>query len=360
MPGVYDIGNNSLQMQPYVDIEGSGENVTTISGTPTFTSGWPPNVGVLMGANNAELRFLTVRNIGTLGNEAIVNISSFPSLLNVTTEASVGILNCGISNHPGTAPVMTNVMAIASGGDNSVAVSNWGGNLNQSSPKITNLIASATGGDYQYCRNENFSSAPIMSNVSVISAGNGTNWGMYNSGSEISVKNSKVSASGGTNAYGIVNSVALSGSYFENVIVSASSATNNYMLHNSMASPNAGFFTIFKDLSVTASGGTNTYGIYNRYSFYQIINTTISGMNGSGSNYGIYNDPNDNIMPSSFVIAIDGSSIAGGTNSINNNLLNHLKIGSSKLIGAVNAVGTYNCINDYDGTTYTALNNTCQ
>lgn len=132
MPGVYDIGNNSLQMQPYVDIEGSGENVTTISGTPTFTSGWPPNVGVLMGANNAELRFLTVRNIGTLGNVAIVNISSFPSLLNVTTEASAGILNCGISNHPGTAPVMTNVMAIASGGDNSVAVSNWGGNLNQS------------------------------------------------------------------------------------------------------------------------------------------------------------------------------------------------------------------------------------
>ena len=32
MPGVYNIGSNSVQMKPYVDIEGSGENVTKITG----------------------------------------------------------------------------------------------------------------------------------------------------------------------------------------------------------------------------------------------------------------------------------------------------------------------------------------
>ena len=32
-PGIYDIGSKSLQMKPYLDIEGSGELVTTITGT---------------------------------------------------------------------------------------------------------------------------------------------------------------------------------------------------------------------------------------------------------------------------------------------------------------------------------------
>ena len=32
MPGVYDVGTNSITMQPYIDIEGSGENSTVIQG----------------------------------------------------------------------------------------------------------------------------------------------------------------------------------------------------------------------------------------------------------------------------------------------------------------------------------------
>lgn len=59
MPGVYDVGVNSLQMASYVDIEGSGENVTKITGNVTS---W--NSGVVRGSSDAEIRFLTVENKG--------------------------------------------------------------------------------------------------------------------------------------------------------------------------------------------------------------------------------------------------------------------------------------------------------
>lgn len=64
MPGVYDIGANSVQMKPYVDIEGSGELTTKITGTVSSTIP-PPTAGVVNGSDDAEIRFLTVENTGT-------------------------------------------------------------------------------------------------------------------------------------------------------------------------------------------------------------------------------------------------------------------------------------------------------
>ena len=53
-PGIYDLQAGSLQMRPWVDIEGSGINVTTIRSSQT----------TIRGASNAELRMLTVEAIG--------------------------------------------------------------------------------------------------------------------------------------------------------------------------------------------------------------------------------------------------------------------------------------------------------
>ena len=53
-PGIYDLQSGSLQMRSWVDIEGSGVNVTTIRSSQT----------TIVGASNAELRMLTVEAIG--------------------------------------------------------------------------------------------------------------------------------------------------------------------------------------------------------------------------------------------------------------------------------------------------------
>ena len=57
-PGVYDLITDTLQMKSYVDIEGSGENVTilTAAGTPVPQDFlWPKST--LSGADNSEAAF---------------------------------------------------------------------------------------------------------------------------------------------------------------------------------------------------------------------------------------------------------------------------------------------------------------
>ena len=56
-PGVYI---EQVTMKPYVDIEGAGELTTVVS----YGGSYAPFTGTLVGADNAELRFLTVKNTG--------------------------------------------------------------------------------------------------------------------------------------------------------------------------------------------------------------------------------------------------------------------------------------------------------
>jgi hypothetical protein len=102
MPGVYEIGSNSVNMHSYVDIEGSGENVTKITGN--ITSNGSDGLGVVRGASNSELRSLTVENANATGvfayAVAIFNSGTSAQITNVTARSqstgtgfSFGILN---------------------------------------------------------------------------------------------------------------------------------------------------------------------------------------------------------------------------------------------------------------------------
>ena len=53
-PGIYDLGPSTLQMKSFVDVEGSGQNITTIKADNT----------VIETENNTEIRQLTVANLG--------------------------------------------------------------------------------------------------------------------------------------------------------------------------------------------------------------------------------------------------------------------------------------------------------
>jgi hypothetical protein len=201
-PGIYDIGANSLHMKEYVDIEGSGEKTTVVTGHIDSDLS-----GVVRGANHAEIRFLTVQNTGG-GTYAIAiyNLSISPKITNVTASASGGTLNnWAVFNYQCSA-TMTNVRASASGGTN-----NWGV-LNSSDPSnahstMTNVTASASGGTGNFGVYNQFSS-PTMMNVTASAAGvdsaNDT-MGVYNYQSSPTMTNVIVSASGGTIPYGVYN-----------------------------------------------------------------------------------------------------------------------------------------------------------
>jgi hypothetical protein len=225
-PGTY---TETITMKPYVDIEGAGEKTTKI----TFTGSANLNTGTVVGADNAELRSLTVENTG--GDDraiAICNRFASPSLLHVTAIASgatlgnfgvygdvssanmtevtatasgVAYSNYGIWNGgPSSNMNMTNVIATASGATNiNYGVSNF-----SSSPNMTNVTAGASGaGTYNYGV-ENINSSPNMINVTASASGSAySNYGMDNSGSP-RIVGSSISAAGGTYNYGISASSA--------------------------------------------------------------------------------------------------------------------------------------------------------
>src|SRR6185436_15201734 len=60
-PGIYDVGATAVAMKPWVDVEGSGQSITTIRGVGN-------NIGFLKAvvqmASNSELRDLKVQCVG--------------------------------------------------------------------------------------------------------------------------------------------------------------------------------------------------------------------------------------------------------------------------------------------------------
>jgi len=142
MPGVYTL-SSPLYMQPYVDIEGSGENTTKITATGLVASQGCNAVGVIASANNSEIRFLTVESIGVPG-----------------IYANAAIYSC-IQTNPAYTQKITNVTALASGGDYNYAVY-----IDKSSPLMTNVTARITEGGC--CRDMvNLTSASVLRNVTL-------------------------------------------------------------------------------------------------------------------------------------------------------------------------------------------------
>jgi len=230
-PGVYDLGSSVLQMKSHVDMQGSGENVTTITGTVSGTYS-----GVVKGADNAELRFLTVENTGGGTNAiAICNDNASPRMANVTAVASGGTDNTRAVYNYFSSPVMTDVTATSTGGDSNCAVLN-----DTASPAMTNVTASASvGDDVSGVCNEN-SSTPTMTNVTADASGGTYNTqAVWNTGSVPTMIDMTAVATGGLGAVGVRND----GGYplMINVTASASGATYNYGMWNGATS---GVYTI--------------------------------------------------------------------------------------------------------------------
>ncbi len=231
-PGVYNIGTNSLVMKEYVDIEGSGEGVTKITGTIDIYSG-----GVVEGADNTELRFLTVVHAGGGGvsnARAIYGNGVSPKITNVTVEVpggptvtraiwnnggsavmtnvsvtatASGISCVGILNDD-SAAVMTNVTASASGGTANTAIKNAGVGPGDISPTMTNVIASASGTGSDTTGVYNSNCASTMTNVIATASGGGVyTTGVRNFRSNTRMFNVTATGSGGTGTcYGLWNS----------------------------------------------------------------------------------------------------------------------------------------------------------
>jgi hypothetical protein len=290
MPGVYDIGTSTLQMQEYVDIEGSGENVTRIRGN---LDGAP---GVVAGADNAEIRFITVENIGG-GTFAfgILSLNSSPKITNVTAIASGADEQLGISCEVNCSSVMTNVTAIVSGGIAALGFYIDDG----ASPTLMNAKAVATDSALNLGFDLNNNASPIMANVTAIALRGTKSHGFhFNGASSPTLTNVTAIASGGT--------------------------TENYAIYNiNSSSP------LITNMTADASG-VNSYGVYTK-------------------NFAAYTGG---------TIKIDHSVIKGLTNAIYTDTTFSALVGNSRIGGSVTGPGTNKCAGVYDDS-YTFYSGTC-
>ena len=168
-PGTYDEAGG-IDLKDYVDIEGSGQDTTTItcicgSAVAPSTDGSSATVRVTGPGVHSEIRDVTITNTGsffatamwTKGTTAgqvsmsdvtakadsgdqsvgVYNLSSSPAMTNVTATGIAGFFGYGVYNSS-SSPAMTNVTATGIA-DRAYGVYGLG-----SSPTITNLTATAT------------------------------------------------------------------------------------------------------------------------------------------------------------------------------------------------------------------------
>ena len=323
-PGVYDVGATAVSMQPYVDVEGSGQDTTTITGTQSFQTIHPQS--------NSELRDVTVENTGG-GAAILANIGS-PVLTHVTALSSTsdGTKNIYGIEDVNCSPIMTDVAASASTDATAGSGSRYGVYDSNSSPTMIDVAASATGGSGSGADSgvENVSgSAPVMDLVQASASGAGSDFGVENHASSplMAFDTATATASGTLSLQAGVYNTAGASPMMDNIVA-------------------------------TASGGTYiNIGVWNEVSSMTLNQVDAVASGGGSNNRGI----EDSAGGGSYTVKINNSEITGSSATIDNTSASFTTdIGGSLLNGGAVSTGggTVTCVDSYSGT-YTALNSSC-
>lgn len=292
-PGIYDLGANRLAMKPFVDIEGSGQQATVIRGA----GGSSDIDGVVLGANNSELRDLQVQcaATGTSHAIAIYNGQAAGRFTDLTVTTSGGTSNWGFRNH-GSSAVLKRVTVEVTGGQSSYGVANVGGSA----------------------------ARPVISDskITVLNALDGT--GIYNDGLVIAdlVEGTAVNVSGGSTARGFA--------YFS---FGGGGLTGSSRITGS---------------TFAVQGSSQSYGIYTETGpglTFEVDDSRVRASGGSSRGVVAHFGP----------VTIDRSEITGATSSLEGNF--SALVGASLLDGPVSSVAA-TCAASYNGSR-TPLNNLC-
>jgi hypothetical protein len=283
-PGNYDLGTTSLVMKPFVDIEGSGEGVTKVTGL-----GRPTNDAATVHAvTDTELRFLTVESRGGAAYaKALFVDGGAPRIKNVTASAFGGTTESqgffaqngatptvdhltarGIAAGSATSfgainlsahPVYFHLNAFAIGGNFAVAV----GAYNGAAPTVRSGVAIASGATTENQGFASIASNPTYENVLGIATGAAiNNLGCLNFGSPSTVvmRTATCRGFGATSInYGVLNNGGANVTIVDLVADGVGGANSRGAENNA-----AGGGTTITHARVTAAGGTvDSFGLNN-------------------------------------------------------------------------------------------------
>ncbi len=181
-PGVYDLGNQSLNLKPYLSVQGSGIGTTVIQGNAQDINNFDLNHGLVKGADHSSLKRLTLR---CLPDEALQQ------------GACIHIVNNGAS------PELSE-LSIESEGYGS----HWGIRNSFSSPNVENVKISMHGTLNNYGMVSSISSYPTVRRAEITAAdGQMHNAGIFNrdGGLPVVIDDTEIFVAGGQEAFGIYN-----------------------------------------------------------------------------------------------------------------------------------------------------------
>jgi hypothetical protein len=292
-PGIYDVGSTPLAMRPWVDIEGAGIGVTTIRGSRP----WPP--ATVQGADNAELRLLTVEADDSSAPNviAMANVNASPRLYRVKL-SSVGNTVWGMRNVNSAPRIEECEITVAS---TSGTVADTYGLVFSGSP--------ATGGR----------SSILRSKISV-SGGKGDNYGIFLSGAlaVTEIRDSQIDA------------IAVGG------------ATTRGLFGYGNAGWSGQESLRLRNTEIHASGGSSAaYGIDIQSSAWVGLEVNESTMQGDGAPvaYGI-----NSAGPAA--MTLQGASVFGSTHTIHT--AGNALVASTLLNGGPVLAGSVSCVGVWD------------
>lgn len=214
MPGVYDLAGGQLNLPPYVNLEGSGENATTISSATTGDVVLRGDLGDGELVSTGEISNLTVKNPS--GPAIGIGSSQKASISNVT---AVGY---GIAIANGGSATLTNVKASAAGAAENIGIATgWPG----ANVTMNNVSATAEGGSLS-CGIWTIVAQTTMTNVTATASRATTNYGVFTGDAVTTMNHVIATAEGGSLSSGVfIGDGAVN---MSNVTAAAWGATSNY------------------------------------------------------------------------------------------------------------------------------------
>jgi len=331
--GIYDVENTSVLMIPFVDLAGSGQGVTRITGSPS-------GAAVVMGASDSELRDLTVehRGGGSAGT-ALRNDEDGFSVHRVTAVAFDGA-NTGFANNghdTRVSELTARVTGVPGGGSGVVNFGDraeWKGVrafiqgsgivyafFNYTDSNFTDIIAEAESSDAFAGAIRNEGGSPVMRDVRAFAKG--------------------------TIGQAITNGASSNAQLYDVFARAIATTERAHGINNEFGRP------FLKNVDVRADGATSAFGVANLFGATVTMQEVNAVAIGGGTGAGLLTDGSHSIAQNS-TFRGDGFSV---DNRFDPAALSQL--GASQLDGAVNAgAGAVVCVSSYDGS-FNPLTATC-
>lgn len=337
-PGIYS-ETSPVALKDYVDVEGSGQNTTTITCDCGSSSEDATAATVSADNINAEIRNFTIENEGTSDFHIGLytdNISdgSFPisdMTINATFTGTSQDTVAAVYNTSSSSLMLNNVIATANGTGVPANIATQAVSSRSGSNVVLNHVtASANEGQNARAVDVNFGE---LNNVTA-TADTSTSEAIAVQITNGTLNNVTATADGLSFSKGLSIGVSAAVSNTTIATNASSGATLNYGVWTSSGSP------VLDDVTVTATGGGTAYGVYSRVSSSTVMNNVTVTASGATTSHGVFNDG------SGTSVTIRQSFIEGTEHSIRNENNAEASVFASILNQnpTNDGSGTYNCV----------------